>query len=45
VAALRERVPGPGGDRFVAPVLAEAEELVSSGALMRSVESVVGELG
>ncbi|HZQ28309.1 MAG TPA: histidine ammonia-lyase [Acidimicrobiales bacterium] len=44
VAALRERVPGPGPDRHVAPDLAEAEELVWSGAVVDAVERVIGGL-
>jgi len=44
LAALRERVPGPGPDRFVAPELSAAEALVRSGALVRAVEDVVGAL-
>lgn len=30
IAALREQVPGPGGDRFLAPELAAAEQVVGS---------------
>jgi histidine ammonia-lyase len=44
LAAVRERVAGPGDDRFLAPDLAAAEELVASGALLRAVESEIGEL-
>jgi histidine ammonia-lyase len=44
LALLRERVPGPGRDRFVAPELAAAEDLVASGALVVAVESVTGPL-
>ncbi|MGX7824378.1 histidine ammonia-lyase [Actinokineospora sp. 24-640] len=36
VAALRDRVPGPGPDRHLAPEIAAAEELVRSGHLVRS---------
>ncbi|MGK5641936.1 histidine ammonia-lyase [Streptomyces sp. URMC 126] len=44
--AVREAgVEGPGADRFLAPDLAAAEEFVRSGALVRAVEAVVGELG
>ena len=43
-AALREVEPGPGGDRWLAPELAAVEELVSSGALLSSVEAEVGVL-
>ncbi|SHG44837.1 histidine ammonia-lyase [Streptoalloteichus hindustanus] len=38
VAALRERVAGPGSDRHLAPEIAAAEELVRSGALLAAVE-------
>lgn len=34
VAALRGRVPGPGHDRFLAPELAAAEQLVREGVLV-----------
>jgi histidine ammonia-lyase len=44
LAALRERVPGPGPDRLLAPELAAAESLVSSGALIDAVESAIGAL-
>jgi histidine ammonia-lyase len=44
LAAVRRRVPGPGADRFVAPELAAAEELVASGELLAAVEDAVGEL-
>jgi histidine ammonia-lyase len=42
--AVREVVPGHGPDRFLSPELAAVEELVVSGALLRRVESSVGEL-
>lgn len=42
--ALRERVPGPGPDRFLAPELARAGELVASGALVRAAEALAGRL-
>ena len=42
VAAVRERIEGPGPDRFLAPELAEAEELVRDGALLDAVEAAVG---
>jgi histidine ammonia-lyase len=41
---VRSRMPGPGPDRFLAPDLAAAEELVRSGALLAAAESVVGAL-
>jgi histidine ammonia-lyase len=33
VAALRERVPGPGPDRHLAPEIAAAEDLIRTGGL------------
>ncbi|GGM32901.1 histidine ammonia-lyase [Longimycelium tulufanense] len=36
--ALRERVPGPGPDRHLAPEIVAAEELIRSGALLAAVE-------
>jgi histidine ammonia-lyase len=42
--AVRSRVPGFGPDRFVAPELAAAEELVRSGDLVAAVEATVGPL-
>jgi histidine ammonia-lyase len=44
LAALRERVPGVGADRFLRPELADAEALVLSGAVLDAVESRIGEL-
>jgi histidine ammonia-lyase len=44
LAAVRERVGGPGPDRWLAPELAKAEELVAGGALLAAVEAAVGEL-
>jgi histidine ammonia-lyase len=43
-AAVRSRIDGPGADRVVAPDLAAAEELVTSGALAAAVEAAVGVL-
>jgi histidine ammonia-lyase len=43
-SAVRERIEGPGPDRWLAPELAKAEELVAGGGLLRAVESTVGEL-
>ena len=43
--AVRERIPGPGPDRFVAPELAAIEELVRSGAVLEAVEAEIGALG
>jgi histidine ammonia-lyase len=45
LAAVRERVGGPGPDRWLAPDLAAAEQLVTSGELVQAVESAIGELG
>jgi histidine ammonia-lyase len=44
LAAVRERVAGPGPDRWLAPDLAAAEELVAGGALVAAVEAEIGEL-
>ena len=44
LAAVRSRIDGPGADRVVAPDLAAAEELVTSGALAAAVEGAVGVL-
>jgi len=45
LAALREAgVPGPGPDRFVAPELEAATQLVASGAVGRAVASAIGDL-
>ena len=44
LAALRTVVGGPGPDRFVAPDLEAACELVRSGELVAAVEGAVGEL-
>jgi histidine ammonia-lyase len=41
---LRERVPGPGPDRHLAPELAAAEELIGDGSLLQAVRESVGEL-
>ncbi|HKF76327.1 MAG TPA: histidine ammonia-lyase [Candidatus Dormibacteraeota bacterium] len=42
--ALRERVAGVGPDRFLAPELAAAEELVRMGAVVAAAERVAGAL-
>ncbi|MEX1176977.1 MAG: histidine ammonia-lyase [Nitriliruptor sp.] len=44
VAALRERVPGPGSDRYLSPELEATVDLVRSGALVAAAESVTGPL-
>jgi histidine ammonia-lyase len=41
---LRARVAGPGPDRFLAPDLAAAEELVGCGRLLQTAADVVGAL-
>jgi histidine ammonia-lyase len=42
--ALRDRVPGLGADRYTAPELAAAEELVASGEVLSAAESTIGAL-
>lgn len=42
--ALRGRVPGPGPDRYLAPEIEAAVELVRTGALVSAAESVTGPL-
>ncbi len=42
LAALRERVPGPGPDRHLAPDIEEAVEAVRTGELLAAAESAVG---
>lgn len=44
VRALREKVPGPGPDRHLAPEIAAAVELVRDGTLLTAAESVTGPL-
>jgi histidine ammonia-lyase len=44
LAAVRERIDGPGPDRQLAPDLAAAEALASGGALVAAVEAAVGPL-
>ncbi|MGH3388340.1 MAG: histidine ammonia-lyase, partial [Actinomadura sp.] len=44
VAALRERVPGPGPDRFLAPEIEATVELVRAGTLTAAAETVTGPL-
>jgi histidine ammonia-lyase len=41
---LRKQVPGAGADRFLAPELAAAEQLIRSGAVLGAAESVTGAL-
>jgi histidine ammonia-lyase len=42
--ALRERVPGPGPDRFLSPELEAAADMVRKGSLLAAAESVTGPL-
>jgi histidine ammonia-lyase len=42
--ALRTRIPGPGPDRFLAPDLAAAEEMVQRGTLIAAAEGAIGAL-
>ena len=44
VAVLRERVAGPGPDRWLSPDLRAAEQLLADGSVLSAVESAVGEL-
>ncbi len=44
LAAVRERVGGPGPDRWLAPDLAAVEALVVSGEVRRAVEAEIGGL-
>ena len=44
VAELRKTVPGPAADRYLAPDLAAADELLHEGRLADAVAAVVGEL-
>ncbi len=44
LSTIRRRVQGPGPDRYLSPELAEVEALVSSGALLDSVQARVGPL-
>jgi histidine ammonia-lyase len=44
VAELRMSVPGPAADRFLAPELAAAEDLLRGGRLADAVAAVTGEL-
>jgi histidine ammonia-lyase len=41
VAGLRERVPGPGVDRYLAPEIEAAVDFVRSGAAVRAAESAL----
>ena len=44
ITLLRERVPGPGPDRFLAPDITVVTELVRSGAVVDAARSAVGPL-
>ena len=44
IEVLRETVPGPGPDRFLAPDIAEAEARLAEGSVLAAVEEVVGPL-
>jgi len=44
IALLRDQIPPPGNDRFLAPDLAAADEMVRNGHLLASVESTIGPL-
>jgi len=44
IAALRDTVPAPGPDRFLAPEIEAAVQFVTSGAAQRAAESVIGPL-
>jgi histidine ammonia-lyase len=44
LARLRQRVPGPGTDRFLSPEIETVVELAASGALVDAAEAVVGPL-
>ncbi len=44
LAVLRERVAGPGPDRWLSPDLRAAEQLLADGTVLAAVESIVGTL-
>ena len=44
LAAVRARIAGPGPDRFLAPDLAAADELVRSGEVVAAAEAAIGRL-
>jgi histidine ammonia-lyase len=44
IATLRERVEGPGPDRYLAPEIAAATEMARSGEIIRAAESAIGPL-
>jgi len=45
VAALRERVPGPGPDRYLSPEIEAAVAAVRSGELLAASSAVIGPVG
>jgi histidine ammonia-lyase len=45
IGLLRETVPGPGPDRYLAPEIAAAVELAGSGAIVAAARRAVGPLG
>ena len=44
LASIRERVAGPGPDRWISPDLRAVEALVTDGAVLAAVESSIGPL-
>ncbi len=44
VALVRDRVPGPGPDRHLAPDIEHVHDLVTSGAIAAAVEAAIGPL-
>jgi histidine ammonia-lyase len=45
VAGLRERVAGPGPDRYLSPEIEATVDYVVSGAALAAAESAIGQLG
>ncbi|MFF2552799.1 histidine ammonia-lyase [Nocardia sp. NPDC058058] len=45
IATLRDRVPGPGPDRYLAPDIEAAVRLAATGELVAAAEAVTGVLG
>ena len=44
LAVLRERVGGPGPDRWLSPDLRAAEQLLADGTVLSAVEHAIGTL-